>query len=164
MRARGIPKRSGDAGAPGGADLDAAAGQIHRVAGPDGAGKTTLLGLLRGLTVAAPGTLGVLGTPAARRASVARGHRLAAPDGPGDNRRCHVHWHLPDASNATGQAICQLDVNANGRYIADGRAAGSERLLRGAHPLPGRTEPAMAVRRPRRPAGQHAEGITNKCR
>jgi ABC-2 type transport system permease protein len=31
-----------------------------------------------------------------------------------------VDWHLPGVNDATGQAIYQLDVNPNGRYVADG--------------------------------------------
>jgi ABC-2 type transport system permease protein len=31
-----------------------------------------------------------------------------------------VSWHLPDAGPATGTAIYQLDVTADGRYVADG--------------------------------------------
>ncbi|KAA1400446.1 ABC transporter permease [Aeromicrobium ginsengisoli] len=39
--------------------------------------------------------------------------------GPGNDWRCVVTWRLPGAS-ATGSAIYQLDVTADGRYIADG--------------------------------------------
>src|SRR6202035_6166997 len=39
------------------------------------------------------------------------------------------------------------------------RAERSERLLRGAHPVRDRTEPAVAVRRPGRPAIPHIEGM-----
>ena len=42
------------------------------------------------------------------------------PDGPGTDWRCYVNWHLPDVNDATGQAIYQLDVTPNGRYVADG--------------------------------------------
>jgi ABC-2 type transport system permease protein len=38
----------------------------------------------------------------------------------GNDWRCYVNWHLPGVNDATGQAIYQLDVNANGRYVADG--------------------------------------------
>ncbi|MGE5132951.1 MAG: ABC transporter permease [Gemmatimonadota bacterium] len=53
-------------------------------------------------------------------ASCTKGSGLVAPDGPGNDWRCYVSWHLPDVTNATGQAIYQLDINANGRYVADG--------------------------------------------
>jgi ABC-2 type transport system permease protein len=53
-------------------------------------------------------------------ASCTKGAGLVAPDGPGNDWRCYVYWHLPDVADATGQAIYQLDVNANGRYVADG--------------------------------------------
>jgi ABC-2 type transport system permease protein len=53
-------------------------------------------------------------------ASCTKGSGLAAQDGPGNNWRCYVYWHLPGVKDATGQAIYQLDVNANGRYVADG--------------------------------------------
>jgi ABC-2 type transport system permease protein len=49
-----------------------------------------------------------------------RGGGLIAPEGPGNDWRCTVSWHVPDVSNATGQAIYQLDVNPNGRFVADG--------------------------------------------
>jgi ABC-2 type transport system permease protein len=39
--------------------------------------------------------------------------------GPGNDWRCVVSWHLPGAT-ATGSAIYQLDVNPDGRYVADG--------------------------------------------
>jgi ABC-2 type transport system permease protein len=39
--------------------------------------------------------------------------------GPGNDWRCVVTWHLPGAT-ATGSAIYQLDVAAEGRYVADG--------------------------------------------
>jgi ABC-2 type transport system permease protein len=45
---------------------------------------------------------------------------LVAQEGPGNDWRCYVYWHLPGVNDATGQAIYQLDVNANGRYVADG--------------------------------------------
>ena len=52
-------------------------------------------------------------------ASCTKGGGLVAPEGPGD-WRCTVYWHLPGAGSATGAAIYQLDVNPNGRYVADG--------------------------------------------
>ncbi|MFF4185123.1 ABC transporter permease [Streptomyces sp. NPDC001691] len=39
--------------------------------------------------------------------------------GPGNDWRCVVSWHLPDVE-AIGQAIYQLDVASDGRYVADG--------------------------------------------
>jgi ABC-2 type transport system permease protein len=54
------------------------------------------------------------------RASCTKGAGLVAQAGPGNGWRCYVYWHLPGVNDATGQAIYQLDVNANGRYIADG--------------------------------------------
>src|SRR6266700_2216906 len=53
-------------------------------------------------------------------ASCAKGSDLVPQDGPGNDWRCYVYWHLPGVNDATGQAIYQLDVNANGRYVADG--------------------------------------------
>jgi len=41
------------------------------------------------------------------------------PDGPGNDWRCVVTWHLPGVQ-APGQAIYQLDITADGRYVADG--------------------------------------------
>ena len=40
-------------------------------------------------------------------------------EGPGNDWRCVVSWHLPGAT-AVGTAIYQLDVTADGRYVADG--------------------------------------------
>jgi ABC-2 type transport system permease protein len=54
------------------------------------------------------------------RASCTKGAGLVAQEGPGNDWRCYVYWHLPGVNDATGQAIYQLDVNANGRYVADG--------------------------------------------
>lgn len=53
-------------------------------------------------------------------ASCTKGAGLVAQEGPGNDWRCYVYWHLPGVSDATGQAIYQLDVNPNGRYVADG--------------------------------------------
>jgi ABC-2 type transport system permease protein len=39
--------------------------------------------------------------------------------GPGNDWRCVVTWHLPGV-DAIGTAIYQLDVTADGRYVADG--------------------------------------------
>jgi ABC-2 type transport system permease protein len=49
-----------------------------------------------------------------------RGGGLVASSGPGNGWRCTVTWHVPGVANAVGQAIYQLDVTADGRYIADG--------------------------------------------
>jgi ABC-2 type transport system permease protein len=40
-------------------------------------------------------------------------------EGPGNDWRCIVTWHLPGTS-ATGHAIYQLQITPDGRYIADG--------------------------------------------
>ncbi|MFJ5018950.1 ABC transporter permease [Streptomyces griseoluteus] len=39
--------------------------------------------------------------------------------GAGDDWRCVVSWHLPGVS-ATGSAVYQLDITADGRFVADG--------------------------------------------
>ena len=52
--------------------------------------------------------------------SCTKGVGLVAQEGPGNDWRCTVYWHLPGAGAATGAAIYQLDVNPNGRYVADG--------------------------------------------
>jgi ABC-2 type transport system permease protein len=44
---------------------------------------------------------------------------LGAQEGPGNDWRCTVYWTVP-GSSVTAQGIYQLDVTANGRYIADG--------------------------------------------
>jgi ABC-2 type transport system permease protein len=41
------------------------------------------------------------------------------PQGPGNDWRCVVTWHLPGTS-AAGNAVYQLNVSSNGRYEADG--------------------------------------------
>ncbi|GHF50495.1 ABC transporter permease [Amycolatopsis bartoniae] len=48
-----------------------------------------------------------------------KGDGLVEPEGPGNDWRCVVSWHLPGV-DATGQAIYQLDVTSDGRYVADG--------------------------------------------
>jgi ABC-2 type transport system permease protein len=55
----------------------------------------------------------------AATASCNKGDGLENPTGPGNDWRCVVSWHLPGAS-VTGQAIYQLDVKADGRFVADG--------------------------------------------
>ncbi|MFF9409737.1 ABC transporter permease [Streptomyces anandii] len=43
----------------------------------------------------------------------------AAPEGAGNDWRCVVTWHLP-GTTAPGTAVYQLDITADGRYVADG--------------------------------------------
>src|SRR5215469_14162317 len=45
---------------------------------------------------------------------------MVEPAGPGNGWRCVVTWHVPGVVDAVGQAIYQLDVTADGRYVADG--------------------------------------------
>jgi ABC-2 type transport system permease protein len=52
-------------------------------------------------------------------ASCDKGGSLTEDRGPGNDWRCVVSWHIPGAT-ATGSAIYQLDVTADGRYVADG--------------------------------------------
>lgn len=49
-------------------------------------------------------------------------HRAGSPgddQGPGNDWRCAVSWHIPGAV-AVGTALYQVDVAADGRYVADG--------------------------------------------
>ncbi|GAB3081420.1 ABC transporter permease [Intrasporangium mesophilum] len=55
----------------------------------------------------------------AATASCDKGGDRMEDEGPGGNWRCVVTWHLPGAA-AVGSAIYQLDVTADGRYVADG--------------------------------------------
>jgi ABC-2 type transport system permease protein len=55
----------------------------------------------------------------AASAACNKGDGLVAAEGPGNDWRCVVSWHLPGIE-ATGNAIYQLDVTADGRYVADG--------------------------------------------
>lgn len=48
-----------------------------------------------------------------------KGGNRVANHGPGNDWRCVVSWRLP-GSTAKGSAIYQLDVTAEGRYVADG--------------------------------------------
>ncbi|MFE9307810.1 ABC transporter permease [Streptomyces sp. NPDC006706] len=48
-----------------------------------------------------------------------KGGGKVAAQGPGNDWRCVVSWHLPGVE-ATGTAIYQLDVTADGRFVADG--------------------------------------------
>ncbi|MEZ0111933.1 ABC-2 type transport system permease protein [Catenulispora sp. EB89] len=52
-------------------------------------------------------------------ASCLKSEGLGTQEGPGTDWRCTVSWSVP-GDNVTAQAIYQLDVTANGRYIADG--------------------------------------------
>jgi ABC-2 type transport system permease protein len=52
-------------------------------------------------------------------ASCDKGGPRVPDQGPGNDWRCVVSWHLP-GTTAVGQAIYQLDVTADGRYVADG--------------------------------------------
>ncbi len=52
-------------------------------------------------------------------ATCTKGDGLVANSGPGNGWRCVVSWHVPGV-DAVGQAIYQLDVTADGRYVADG--------------------------------------------
>ncbi|WP_370964424.1 ABC transporter permease [Amycolatopsis sp. cg9] len=52
-------------------------------------------------------------------AACTKGDGLVEPDGPGNDWRCVVSWHLPGVA-ATGQAVYQLDITSDGRYVADG--------------------------------------------
>jgi len=55
----------------------------------------------------------------AATAACTKGDGLVEPEGPGNDWRCVVSWHLPGIA-ATGTAIYQLDVTSDGRYVADG--------------------------------------------
>ncbi|MGQ4419730.1 ABC transporter permease [Streptomyces sp. SAS_269] len=48
-----------------------------------------------------------------------KGSVRVAAEGPGNDWRCVVSWRLPGVE-ATGSAVYQLDVTADGRFIADG--------------------------------------------
>ncbi len=52
-------------------------------------------------------------------ATCTKGGGIVAANGPGNDWRCVISWHLPDVE-ATGTAIYQLDIKADGRYVADG--------------------------------------------
>ncbi|MES4904281.1 MULTISPECIES: ABC transporter permease [unclassified Streptomyces] len=52
-------------------------------------------------------------------ASCNKGSTRVAAQGAGNDWRCVVTWHLPGVE-ATGQAIYQLDVTPDGRFMADG--------------------------------------------
>jgi len=52
-------------------------------------------------------------------AACSKGSGTGTNEGPGNDWRCVVTWHLPDV-DAAGTAIYQLDVTTDGRYVADG--------------------------------------------
>ena len=52
-------------------------------------------------------------------ASCDKGGSLVEDVGPGNDWRCVVTWHISGAA-AVGSATYQLDVNPDGRYVADG--------------------------------------------
>jgi ABC-2 type transport system permease protein len=52
-------------------------------------------------------------------AACTKGGDQVAAQGPGNDWRCVVSWHLPGV-DAAGSAIYQLDVNPLGRFTADG--------------------------------------------
>lgn len=52
-------------------------------------------------------------------AGLRQGGSLVEDEGSGNDWRCVVTWHLPGA-RAVGSAVYQLDVAADGRYVADG--------------------------------------------
>ncbi|WP_345482740.1 ABC transporter permease, partial [Actinopolymorpha pittospori] len=52
-------------------------------------------------------------------ASCDKGGSRVEDEGPGNDWRCVVSWHLPGV-DTVGSAIYQLDVTADGRYVADG--------------------------------------------
>ncbi len=89
-----------------------------------------------------------------------KGGDRVVDQGPGNDWRCVVTWHLPGV-NAVGTAIYQLDVKPDGRYVADGDGP---KEVNGYFPL--RT-PTGTHRTPcgsstaRRPASQHAEGMNH---
>jgi ABC-2 type transport system permease protein len=60
-------------------------------------------------------------TDAHLRASAAcdKGGSLVPDSGPGNDWRCVITWRLPGVT-AVGQTIYQLDVDPDGRYVADG--------------------------------------------
>jgi ABC-2 type transport system permease protein len=52
-------------------------------------------------------------------AACTKGGGKVVPQGPGNDWRCVVSWRLPEVE-AVGAAIYQLDVTADGRFVADG--------------------------------------------
>ncbi|SEO75646.1 ABC transporter permease [Amycolatopsis saalfeldensis] len=62
---------------------------------------------------------GVTEEQLAATAACTKGGGLIAAEGPGNDWRCVVSWHLPGVE-ATGSAIYQLDITSDGHYVADG--------------------------------------------
>jgi energy-coupling factor transporter ATP-binding protein EcfA2 len=116
IRARGITKAFDDVVALAGVDLDVAPGQIHGVVGPNGAGKTTLLGLR-------PGRLGV-GQEAGHDAVpvVAGSFGVALDVAPDAHRTSLRQSNLTSSKRlpCDPMPIHQLDITADGRFVADG--------------------------------------------
>jgi ABC-2 type transport system permease protein len=52
-------------------------------------------------------------------ATCSKGGGQVAGQGPGNDWRCVISWHLPGVE-AVGTAVYQLDVAADGRFVADG--------------------------------------------
>jgi ABC-2 type transport system permease protein len=52
-------------------------------------------------------------------AACTKGTGQATQDGPGNDWRCGIAWHLPGVA-ASGSAVYELDVSTDGRYEADG--------------------------------------------
>ncbi|WP_392960647.1 ABC transporter permease [Streptomyces sp. LN245] len=52
-------------------------------------------------------------------ASCDKGSVKVAAEGPGNDWRCVISWHLPGV-DAVGTAVYQLDVTPDGRFMADG--------------------------------------------
>ncbi|MEU0582948.1 ABC transporter permease [Streptomyces sp. NPDC006132] len=48
-----------------------------------------------------------------------KGSDRVAAEGPGNDWRCVVSWHLPGVE-AAGSAVYQLDITPDGRFVADG--------------------------------------------
>jgi ABC-2 type transport system permease protein len=55
----------------------------------------------------------------AATAACTKGGGQVAAQGPGNDWRCVVSWHLPGTA-ASGNAIYQLDIAVDGRFVADG--------------------------------------------
>jgi ABC-2 type transport system permease protein len=62
---------------------------------------------------------GVTEAQLAPTAACDKGGSRVRDEGPGTDWRCVVSWHLP-GTTAVGSATYQLDVSADGRYVADG--------------------------------------------
>ena len=93
-------------------------------------------------------------TEAQLRASAAcdKGGSRVADEGPGNDWRCVVSWHLPGADRGR---LGHLPARRHRRRAVRRRrrrTEGGQRLLPGAHPDGDAPEPPVAVRRQRRPA------------